>query len=82
MENKCESCSWGEIIKNSGEAVKNALTHKGKLVLEELQIKNRLDICSGCEYFTGARCKACGCFVKLKAALASESCPYNKWEPV
>lgn len=41
----------------------------------------RLRICEGCEFLDKEhkRCLKCGCFVKAKAAMGSESCPIGKW---
>ena len=25
-------------------------------------------------------CRACGCFVELRAAIAANRCPYEKWQ--
>ena len=83
MEKPCESCSWIDVLKNSGEAVKNAVVHKvknGTLTLEQDKVEARLKVCGECEYLDGSRCKACGCFIKFKALLASEKCPHSKWE--
>jgi len=47
-------------------------------------IKNRLRICSSCEFLKELtrmcyRCEKCGCFVEVKARLYKSSCPINKW---
>lgn len=54
----------------------------------------RLDVCRGCDQATRnearvdrpskglttfSRCKVCDCFLKPKAAIASEACPLGKW---
>ena len=46
------------------------------------EYQRRLDICNGCEWFDheAGRCKQCGCFMRIKAKLASEKCPIDKWE--
>jgi uncharacterized paraquat-inducible protein A len=43
------------------------------------QIQARLEICKTCEFFTGKRCKRCGCFMALKTTLHEASCPVGKW---
>ena len=43
--------------------------------------KDRLDICKSCDYYfrpTGS-CKICKCFMYIKTALATQSCPQNYW---
>nr|WP_246846765.1 hypothetical protein [Leptospira barantonii] len=32
--------------------------------------------------FLSERCSLCGCFVRLKTKLKSESCPISKWKRV
>lgn len=39
----------------------------------------RLEICKGCDLLADGMCRACGCFVELRAALWKNSCPYDKW---
>lgn len=83
MSEECGTCSWLDVVKNSGLAVKNAISYaleKGHVTLPEDSVAHRLKICESCQYLNGARCRACGCFVELKAAFASESCPKNKWK--
>lgn len=83
MSNDCGTCSWLDIVKNAGIAVKNAVAYaveNGEIALEEEKVKKRLDVCLSCPFLNGNRCRACGCFIELKAALASEDCPKKKWE--
>ena len=52
-----------------------------------MKYKKRLEICKGndeyypCEYYEPklARCKKCGCFLKIKAKIKSMKCPIDKW---
>ena len=39
----------------------------------------RLEVCKGCEHWTGSKCRKCGCFTALKVRLPSEACPIGKW---
>jgi hypothetical protein len=47
--------------------------------------KTRLAMCGKCEHFQKATdkimptCKLCGCLVKAKAWLTTETCPADKW---
>lgn len=38
-----------------------------------------LAVCKTCEHFTGSRCKLCGCWLRAKAKMATESCPDGRW---
>lgn len=43
--------------------------------------KERMAICGGCEYLTNVKtCKLCGCFMPVKVAIFSASCPDGKWK--
>jgi tetratricopeptide (TPR) repeat protein len=42
-------------------------------------LEGRLRRCGDCEYFTGMRCRVCGCFANLKARLPHEDCPLGRW---
>ena len=41
--------------------------------------EERLKICTGCERLADGMCAACGCYVELRAAKASGTCPYKQW---
>ena len=41
--------------------------------------EERLKICKECDYLEQGMCKACGCFVELRAAIAGNVCSYSKW---
>lgn len=39
----------------------------------------RLKVCLSCDKYDNDRCLECGCFLKLKARMATEKCPLDKW---
>ena len=41
--------------------------------------EERLSVCKECDYLTDGMCRACGCFVELRAVIANNSCSYGKW---
>ena len=41
--------------------------------------ERRLDICRSCDYLDSGTCRACGCYVELRAASRGGRCPYKKW---
>lgn len=47
----------------------------GRSIYEE-----RLRCCKDCDLLLDGMCRACGCFVELRAALRKNACPYDKWE--
>lgn len=70
-------------IKNFGNAmskyVQSGFAH---VSLEERE--RRRVICESCPFFDAGRCKICGCFLRLKTVIATESCPDNppRWGAV
>lgn len=43
------------------------------------QYEQRLAVCQQCDLLINGMCKACGCFVELRAAVRKNACPYSKW---
>lgn len=43
------------------------------------EYEERLNICKKCDFLQDGMCRACGCFVELRAAIKNNSCSYNKW---
>ena len=41
--------------------------------------EQRLARCKDCDLLLSGMCRACGCFVELRAAIAANRCPYEKW---
>jgi len=49
--------------------------------------KNRLLVCSGCEFRNKlplklSNCQVCGCLVDAKSKVEEESCPMNRWKDI
>lgn len=42
--------------------------------------EDRLAICKGCDLLLDGMCRACGCFVELRAVMWKNACPYDKWK--
>ena len=63
--------------------VKAAASIKG-LVDQKTVYRDRMNICEECDRFfrLTKQCKECGCFMFLKARIASMSCPIDKWPAV
>lgn len=41
--------------------------------------QERLNCCRQCDLLMDGMCRACGCFVELRAAVGVNCCPYGKW---
>ena len=61
-----------EVVKHYGSGAKK---HNDE------DYNKRISVCSTCEFLDKSRftCKACGCYLKIKARWKSTSCPKNKW---
>jgi len=52
---------------------------KGLMSPKTEQSEMLLEVCKGCDQWTGKSCKVCGCFVSLKVRIPEEKCPLGKW---
>jgi hypothetical protein len=43
--------------------------------------EERLAVCKSCNLLADGMCRACGCYVELRAAMRKKACPYGKWQP-
>jgi hypothetical protein len=73
-----------ERINNARQAAQRVITRtlRGDPVgAERDEIDKRLAICRSCEFYrtSDGACAKCGCFIKLKARLATEECPIDRW---
>ncbi len=78
---RCLRCLLQEIDE---EAYKNKLLRVIRMMKDsekasDSEQKRRLDICRECSYLDSGTCRACGCYVELRAASRSGRCPYKKW---
>jgi len=58
-----------ELIDNISETVKTP----------KEEYERRLSKCTECERLADGMCRACGCYVELRAAKTSNKCPYELW---
>ena len=88
----CDTCvSSGEkainLVMALARVTKAALVGDTVFVTTE-ERKARLAVCVVCEHFqpatstTQPTCGLCGCVVKLKAWMATEDCPADKWTKI
>jgi hypothetical protein len=77
-----ESAASGPGLLRMALSAANALTQlvgSGGATVPAAVRQQRLQTCAGCEHHTGLRCRVCGCFTSVKAALPYEDCPRGKW---
>ncbi len=53
-----------------------------ELKAEEPLYDERLSVCKECDLLADAMCRACGCYVELRAVMKKNACPYDKWKAV
>ena len=80
-QKRCYKCLLREM--DQGEYFKNLYAYIDGLD-EEIKAagpvyQDRLGRCRQCDLLLDGMCRACGCFVELRAAVASNGCPYGKW---
>ena len=73
----------GNFIDAMGRVVV-ALSNGEEVVTKSESVKFRLKKCAGCEYASKnyTWCGLCGCYIKAKVLVATESCPAGKWHAV
>lgn len=63
-------------FKTLQELIKNVT---GNERADDALYEERLKKCTDCERLADGMCRACGCFVELRAVIKENSCPYNEW---
>lgn len=46
---------------------------------EQVLYEQRLAACKECDYLNAGMCRACGCYVEMRAAMKGNRCPYKNW---
>lgn len=83
---KCKACSHKEIgsLDEVSASIDNYLAVMDEDICIDMDTYNkRLEACFSCDsLYGGATCKFCGCFVRIRAKLKEQTCPYpsqNRW---
>lgn len=76
--------SVAEMAKNAFTSAAEAIDHYRHtkiFIAQEREKERRLGVCKACEFIvlSDMRCTKCGCFMKVKAGMASSQCPIGKW---
>ncbi|MBQ9928716.1 MAG: hypothetical protein IJO65_12175 [Lachnospiraceae bacterium] len=78
----CKKCltrdmmDQAEYFKNLHEYIENL---DEDVKVNQPLYEKRLMVCKDCNLLTDGMCRACGCFVELRAAVKKNACPYEKW---
>jgi hypothetical protein len=70
--------AWSQMAWSVAAAVRDWLGDGGRFTDTDTY-RRRLEVCDPCANRDNHRCKLCGCFVRAKAGLPSESCPIGLW---
>lgn len=52
------------------------------LKVDQLLYEKRLSVCKECDLLADGMCRACGCYVELRAVMWKNACPYEKWKAI
>ncbi len=71
----------GDLVKENGDVEFIDLFDPNQPRSDRELIESRLAICNTCPFFNKrlAKCKKCGCFMKLKTTLDRAKCPIGNW---
>lgn len=53
-----------------------------EIKVEKPLYEERLSLCKECDLLADGMCRACGCYVELRAAIRKNGCPYDKWKSI
>lgn len=78
--NACRRCLLQDLAEEDQRDLKKYLSRiKPSDRADESVYRNRLLLCRSCEKLEEATCKACGCYVEVRAYSARSHCPDKKW---
>jgi len=66
------------LMSDGSKVISNALQGNKTLASDAIR-EHRWSTCLSCEHLQENRCSKCGCFMKVKVALATSKCPIDKW---
>jgi hypothetical protein len=84
ISEKIENPSFAEMVKSATKSAAIWANH-GFQYTDEKTLKERMEICSKCEFWNSeslmgsGRCMKCGCSTWAKLRMATEKCPIGKW---
>ena len=82
MAEKCKRCLLYEMA-GSKEVYESVLRLIADMDPSERASKEestrRLGVCKACDHLLDGMCRACGCYVELRAAARAGHCPKKKW---
>lgn len=81
MSRICKKCLIGQEAEDYLRFIeKNRAAVPAESRASDAEYDRRIAICEECDYLTGPTCRACGCYVELRAIRKNSKCPYRKWE--
>ncbi len=79
----CRKCLIRDLME--GESFYVSLKNAMDAIPEEdrspqQEYDRRLELCRVCERLAEGMCRACGCYVEVRALRKNQDCPYGRWE--
>lgn len=79
----CKRCLLTEVDASYVETLRLKIRSiAAELKVEQTLYDERLVICKTCDKLVDGLCRACGCYVELRAVMKKHRCPYDKWPAV
>lgn len=82
VKRHCRKCLTRDM--NQKEYFENLHTYIANLEedvkVSEPLYERRLLVCKSCDLLYDGMCRACGCYVELRAVMKKNGCPYEKWK--
>lgn len=76
----CKKCLVGMEAEEYGRMIGKAVAAvPARDRVSDGEYARRIALCEDCEAFFAATCRACGCYVELRAVKKSVACPRKKW---
>jgi hypothetical protein len=80
MASICKKCLLRDMAEADAKMIETYLMAiKKQDRVEKTVYEKRLNACKQCDRLDAGTCRACGCYVELRAAAKVGRCPYKKW---
>ena len=76
-----------DLVKQAGDLIESISNYisSGLQNVSREDYDKRINECKSCDKYSGGRCSICNCFMKVKAWMATATCPHpdgSKWPKI